>query len=211
MAATQSKKSKTPRGGRRSDHTREEIQALAIEAATKLVIKEGLVGLSARKIANEIGYNVAMLYHFFNNLDHIILKVNAHTLNQLYEELRQASEKCRNPRSCIISLGHTYIDFALQNRNLWNSIFEHSLPDTTPIPNWYQTKVDKMFALVENMIKPLLSDLSARKLEQAAHALWCGVHGICVLAVTRKLNMTDKEVHALAESLISHYLAGLTK
>jgi len=204
-------KSKASRGGRRSDHSKDEIQALTISAATKLVREEGFSGLSARKIATEIGYNAAMLYHFFDNLDHIILKVNAQTLNNMYIELQKSVEKCRNPRSCVISLGHTYINFALENRNLWNMVFEHALPNDATIPDWYQAKVDSMFSLVEEMMKPLLSDLSPRKLDQAAHALWCGVHGICVLAVTRKMNLNDKEVHALTESLISNYLLGLTK
>jgi len=210
MIPVETNKRKVARGGRRSDHSRDEIQSLAIAAATKIVQQDGLAGLSARKIANEIGYNVAMLYHFFDNLDHIILKVNAETLNKLFEQLNQAADKCRQPRTCIISLGHTYIDFALENRNLWNMVFEHSLPDESEIPDWYQEKVDKMFALVEQMIQPLTNDLSSRKLDQAAQALWCGVHGICILAITRKLPVEDKEIHALAESLINNYLIGLT-
>jgi len=203
------KKSKTSRGGRRSDHSKDEIQALAINAAEKIVNTEGLAGLSARKIANEIGYNVAMLYHFFDNQDHIILKVNEQTLGRLHTALQTATKKSRTPRNCIIALGHAYINFALENRNLWNMVFEHSLPDDIEVHAWYQDKVDQMFSLVEANLAPLLDGVSPRKLTQASRAIWCGVHGICALAVTRKLEMDDKEIHALTESLISHYLLGL--
>jgi len=202
-------KNKKRSSGRRSDHTREEIQELTLVAAEQIVEEEGLSGLSARKIATAIGYNVAMIYHIFSNLDDLILHVNARTLAKLYVTLQHASSKCRSPRTCLITVSHSYIDFAQENRNLWNMIYEHVLPNDVSKPAWYQSKVDKMFILIEELIEPLSENLNNRQIEQAAQTLWCGVHGICILTMTKKLDFDVKEMKSLSESLINNYLTGL--
>ena len=49
------------------------------------------------------------------------------------------------------------------------------------------------------------------EIAQAARALWGGVHGICILAVTGKLGGVGVEsVPDLAESLLINYLDGFT-
>lgn len=44
-----------------------------IEATEKLIIEEGIDGLSIRKIATEAGYNSATIYNYFENLEILIL------------------------------------------------------------------------------------------------------------------------------------------
>ena len=43
--------------GRRSDHKREDLRALALAAARRIMAAEGLRGLTARRLAQEIGYS----------------------------------------------------------------------------------------------------------------------------------------------------------
>ena len=203
-------KSKKRSSGRRSEHSRDEIKELALIAAEEIVIQEGFSGLSARKIANTIGYNQAMIYHIYSNLDELILRVNSRTLAKLYITIQQASANCRTPRTCLIAACHAYIDFALDNRFLWSMIYEHILPDDVTKPAWYQSSIDKLFIFVEELITPLSDQLTHQQIEQAAQTLWCGVHGICVLTVTKKLEMDVKGMKILSDSLVNNYLTGLT-
>ena len=63
---------------------------------------------------------------------------------------------------------------------------------------------------MEQQLTPLLENHSEKKIDLASRALWCGVHGICSLAVTGKLEINDAEsINALTDSLINNYLAGL--
>jgi AcrR family transcriptional regulator len=195
---------------RRSDHSKEEIREMALTAAEQIVAREGYNGLSARKVAKEIGYTVGTLYLVFTNLDDLILHVNARTLDKLYIHLQQASEKCRQPNTCVVAIARAYVDFATQKPHRWNMIFDHSLPDGEAIPTWFARKVAAMFELVEEQLQPLMKNQSRRKLAQIARTLWCGVHGICALAVKNKLEVTDVEsVQQLTDSLVKHFLAGL--
>ena len=195
---------------RRSDHSKEQIREMALSAAEKIVAKDGASGLSARKIAEKIGYTVGTLYLVFDNQDDLILQVNARTLTELYQHLKHASEKCRQPRTCIIAIGRAYVEFAVRYPERWKLIFEHSLPGGLSVPEWFQVKVNVMFDLVEQQLLPLLATQSKRKLSQTARTLWCGVHGICVLAVTNKLEDNDiGTIQGLTDSLIHYFISGL--
>ncbi len=44
--------------GRRSEHSRDEIREMAVNAAAEIVEKEGFQALTARKVAGSIGYTV---------------------------------------------------------------------------------------------------------------------------------------------------------
>ena len=67
------------------------------------------------------------------------------------------------------------------------------------------------FAVVEEALRPLAPHRPKRDISQAAHALWAGIHGICILGITQKLEITGEiSVKQLANSLIVNYLNGFT-
>jgi hypothetical protein len=50
------------------------------------------------------------------------------------------------------------------------------------------------------------------EIARAARALWGGVHGICILALTDRLDVTDPEsVEELSTILVRNFVAGLTR
>ncbi len=203
-----------PHGGRlmarRSDHSREEIKTMAIQAAHQIVEREGLVALTTRKVANAIGYTVGTLYHVFQNQDELIVHVNAATLDDLYKQLSESATHCRKPESCVLILGHEYVRFAYQHRNLWSSVFEHSLPAGDETPEWFRARVTKLFGLIEAALENITGNQRIDT-QLASNALWSGVHGICVLGITGKLEHADeKNINVLVDSLIRNYLAGLS-
>ena len=196
---------------RRSDHSKEQIKEMALDAAQELAAKDGMSGISARKITSAIGYTVGTLYLEFKNLDDLLLHVNARTLDSMYKELKQASEQCQSPTDCILAIGRAYVNFATQNPHQWNMIFEHRLAEDEQAPHWFIQKVDVAFELVEQQLKKLMSNHSSEKITHTSRALWCSVHGICALAVTSKLESSDAAyIQGLTDSLIKYFLAGLT-
>lgn len=196
---------------RRSDHSREEIREMALAAAEQLVSEQGFEGLSARKVANSIGYTVGTLYLVFENLDDLVLHINARTLDRLHRRMEEAQTGCSDPGHCLQQLGQTYIGFASDNPYLWEMVFKHRLPEGQQVPTWFQEKVHRMFAMVEAQLKPLAKNRSQPEIAQAAGALWGGVHGICMLALTGKIGVAG-EVSAqdLTKSLMLNYLKGFT-
>ncbi|MCU7812767.1 MAG: TetR/AcrR family transcriptional regulator [Candidatus Thiodiazotropha sp. (ex Notomyrtea botanica)] len=196
---------------RRSDHSREEIREMALAAAEKIASEQGYTGLSARKVASAIGYTVGTLYLVFDNLDDLILQVNGRTLDHLHAQMVKEQNQHQGARDRLLQLGHTYIHFADKDPHRWEMIFEHHLPEDHETPKWFLEKVARMFLLVETGLEPLAKQHSPQEITQAARALWGGVHGICILAVTRKLDVVGVDsVQDLSQSLMDNYLRGFT-
>ena len=72
---------------RRADHSREELCEIAMQAAERIVETDGLRALTARNVADAIGYSPGTLYNLFANLDELILQLNGRTLDALHDRL----------------------------------------------------------------------------------------------------------------------------
>jgi AcrR family transcriptional regulator len=196
---------------RRSDHSREEIREMALEAAENIVVEKGFEGLSARKVAKAIGYTVGTLYLVFENIDDLILQINARTLDRLYGEMAETRAAADDGRDRLLQLGQVYIRFADEDTHRWSMIFEHRLAEGRELPDWYRENIARMFGIVEEALIPLAVGRAPREVAQAARVIWGGVHGICILAVGDRLGIAGVDsVQDLSSSLISNYLAGFT-
>jgi len=196
---------------RRSDHSREELREMTIMAAEHIVVEQGYAGLSARKVAAAIGYTVGTLYLVFENLDDLILHINARTLDRLHARMTASQAQCGHASDCLLQLGQVYIQFADEDPHRWAMVFEHRFSEEQVAPAWYLEKVARMFTLVEEGLEPLAGQRTRDEITQATRALWGGVHGICILALTDNLGVTGVDsVQGLTQTLITNYLKGFT-
>jgi hypothetical protein len=79
------------------------------------------------------------------------------------------------------------------------------------LPEWYVPKMARFFTLVENILLPDMHNNRA-KAKRAARVLWAGIHGICILALSGKLDLVGADsAEILAMSLVDNYMAGMTR
>ncbi|MCI5143054.1 MAG: TetR/AcrR family transcriptional regulator [Candidatus Electrothrix sp. ATG1] len=186
-----------------------QLRATVIEVATAMVREHGSTSLSIRKIAKQIGCAVGTIYNVFANLDEIVLTMNGATLSALQSRLLADIDQEEDALAALIGLGQSYVAFCRENYHLWSLLLEHKLAPGSTLPEWYQQQVDDLFLLVTGMAAPLVDDDKERA-ERAARVLWAGLHGICALAVSGKLDVVHAEsAEVLAESLVRNYLQGL--
>lgn len=196
---------------RRSDHSREQIREMSLQAAEQLINEQGYKGLSARKVAAQIGYTVGTLYLVFKNQDEFILHINSRTLDELYLAMEATIAEHKDSPACVDALCRTYYDFAARQSNRWLLIFEHALPDDNLLPEWYQQRIKQGFEMLEKVLQAVVTECDGQTIHKAAHVLWGSVHGITMLAITRKLDVVGVDsVYELIDSLVENYLAGLT-
>ncbi len=190
---------------RRSDHSRDELRQMILHAVRKIVVTEGRAALTARRIAEEIGYSPGTLYNVFADLDEIILTVNAETLDQLDLVLRSVGGT--PGASMVVGFAQAYVGFVHGHAPLWQLAFEHTLPAGYVVPAWLTERIERLFGRLEAGLAPMFPDPAQRR--RAARVLWCGVHGICLLSLSGKMDLigTDTTL-ALAENLVKSYLKG---
>jgi AcrR family transcriptional regulator len=192
---------------RRSDHSREELYAMALTAAREIAETEGLRGLTARRIAGRIGYSAGTLYNLFENLDELIVRLNGDTLDELYRAM--AGERLdEKPEAALRTLAAGYIRFTREHSKLWSILFEHHLPEGQELPAWHHEKIQRLLGLVKGALAPLFPEGQEDQREHSARVLWSSLHGICSLESAGKLVVTES-VEALADSLVTNYVAGL--
>jgi AcrR family transcriptional regulator len=188
---------------------RQKIFDDALVAATAIAREEGLAGLTARRIAGEIGCSVGTLYNVFDNLDTLILYLNGTTLDALYDRLREVAPG-DDPQSSVSAITETYHRFVRDDAKLWNVIFDHVWPGDYPIPDWYFAKIERLLEPLAEALSPLFPPGSDREKHQAAVVLWSGLHGIASLAAAGKLGIvTSDTASILTTMLVTNFVAGL--
>ncbi len=194
---------------RRNDNTREELKTMAIASGLRILDKNGLSGLSARKITSDMGYTIGTLYQVFNNYDDLILHMRAEVLDELQKILAQATDPQSSVRENIHSLGISYLSFARDSNSRWLLLFNQTDKFGALLPEWYKIKLQALFHVIEEVISPFPMNQNKNRGEEAK-ILWAGVHGICVLAITNKLERVDsKPAEQLIERFLENYLNAL--
>ena len=197
---------------RRSDHSRQEIQAMAIEAAIEVLNTEGPGSLSTRKVAKAIGYTVGTLYLVFKNIDELILQVNAATLDDLQSGIVAVSEDQLDPVVTLKAMAVAYLHYAQDNFARWSLLFTWRLPEGEPVPEWFDNKVAGVFDKVKEPLQLIRPDADEQACLQATREIWSGVHGACDLGLNGKLDFGGEfKPDTLIESLVENYLVGFAK
>jgi AcrR family transcriptional regulator len=200
---------KTPTPPSRRDRLRERL----LDAAEKAICARGLAGLKAREIAAGAGCALGAIYTAFDDLDELILRVNARTLAKLESGLARAGAAARDGEAPLelMSLARAYLDFARQEEPRWRALFEHRLPDGRDVPEWYAQARNRLFGQLDTPLARLLPQEAPERRAQLARTLFSAVHGIVSLGMEEKLAPTPAAtLEGQLENFIYLCAAGLT-
>ncbi len=189
---------------RRKDHSGEELIALTLDAAEKIVDDEGLAGLSARRVAKEIGYTVGTLYNHFEDLDEIVLRVNARGLQRLRERLAAVMGSHLQGRDRIHAMADAYLAFAIEEPHRWRTLTGFQRSKAGAPPEWYLAEANQLIDLLADLMEPVLPDLQGAERAYRARRLWASIHGVCALAAAGSIGRAlvdpvDRMVHDLVD------------
>lgn len=195
--------------GRRSSHTPEELRELIIDAATDVIERTGLAGLSAREIARKIGYSAGTLYNVFADIDDLVLTIEQRLLERLALRLNDVP-KAADPTQHVCDLAAAYLRFTLERPRLWNLLFEHHMPHDWKVPVHFQARMDALLGIVERALTPIIATSDSARIQRAARVLWASVHGITSLSTADKLtNVTAENAALLVDDAVRTYILGL--
>jgi AcrR family transcriptional regulator len=165
---------------RRHEKTKQAI----LDAARRILARQGVDELSMRELAREIDYSPAGLYEYFDSKEEIVQALCTQGHQRLSDTLRQVEAKLP-PAEYLVAIGLAYINFALSNPEYYLLMF-------TNVP----TKSTREDMLSEGSSYPILLQAIARGidarvfktrpdfgLQEMAYAAWSLVHGISMLRV----------------------------
>jgi AcrR family transcriptional regulator len=184
--------------GRRSDHTRAELEALIVEAGAALMAEQGYARFSAREVAKRIGYSVGTIYNVFGSADALVLAINTRTFELWADHLRTALAASVDDR--IQTLVEGYFAFAQDNTNLWMAIYDHRLPVGMTMPESDASTRGVLTGIVVEEIAKHSGRPVDEETAALARSLIATVHGHCAFALTGSFALMG-EHHPLAAAL----------
>ena len=99
----------------RRDREKLQMKELILKAAAHIIVTEGYDKLSIRKIANQIEYSPAIIYHYFSNKDEILSQILLQGYQNLMSALGEGQTQAGSPETRLKNLTIKYIDTALEN------------------------------------------------------------------------------------------------
>ena len=202
---------------RRKDHSPEELKTWVIDSVLEFLQHQPAQALSLRQVAKMVGYSPGTLINLFGSYAHLLLAVNACTLDQISERLEKKLTDANklSPQQQLLLFAQEYLIFAQQHTFQWRLLFEHRLDED--VPEWQQTRINQLFERLELCLIQLAPHATPHELQQASRTIWASVHGICMLEVDNKIFASDniecqavnRQVvngHSMIQSLINHYL-----
>ncbi len=175
-----------PKPRRRS----EGLKAAILDAARRLCFSEGMEGISARKIAKQVGCSATAIYLHYRNLDDVLhqLRMEGHSL--LAEYFRAVDEGVP-PLERLLEIGRAYHRFGKDHPHYYELMFLHRFTDALR-REVVQQEIFTLLIVRDAVKSGIDAGVVRRDLDPftIAHGLWSTMHGITSLAVTGLLVRT---------------------
>lgn len=167
--------------GRRSDHSRDELEELILTAGQAVMAEGGLARFSGREVAKRIGYSIGTIHNVLGPHDRLVAAINTRTFGLWAEHLRGRLAHAGEDR--IAALVEGYFGFARENTNLWAAIHEHRLTEIELGPADHQRRGELTAIVVEEVARSLDRSVD-EEVAALARSLIATVHGHCAFALT---------------------------
>jgi AcrR family transcriptional regulator len=172
-----------------------------IQAGIEILSKEGVGGLSLRKVAKKAGVSHSAPYAHFPDKQSLIAAISTEGFNQLYAELDAAiSPHTKNPKRQLVEGTRAYVQFALTHTDTFKIMFSGALEKEKEYPAFVEIS-RKTFGLVVELVRAcqVARVLKSGSPEILAVSVWGQVHGIVALALEGQISHTVLERYALQE------------
>lgn len=168
--------------GRRSDHSRKELEELILAEGQNLMAETGFARFSAREVAKRIGYSVGTISNVFGSVDGLVVAVNSRTF-RLWSESLEAGLEGVMGADRITALVRGYFEFARSNVNLWAAIYEHRLPPGMEMPERLASERAQLTNIIVREVAAVLAEKERPGAPRLARSLIATVHGHCTFAL----------------------------
>jgi AcrR family transcriptional regulator len=178
-----------------------DLKNALIKAGVEILAKEGVGGLSLRKVAQRAGVSHSAPYAHFPDKQSLIAAISTEGFNQLYSELDAVvSPYIGDPKKQLIEGSRAYVQFALNNSDTFKIMFSGVLEKEKDYPAFVEIS-HKTFERVVGIVRACQDAgiLHASPPEVMAVAVWGQVHGIVSLALEGQISRSVLEHHTIQD------------
>lgn len=169
---------------------KEELKSLILRAANKLFVEQGIEQTTIRKIASKIEYSVGTVYLYYKDKNDILHDLHKQGFWQLGGEMKVLFNVA-DPMERLKALGRVYLQFALENPDMYNLMFTLKAPmdflDSSQKEEWNEGKAT--FGVLKATVNECMQQghFQGHQLEPLSFAIWSVVHGMSSLHISQRI------------------------
>ncbi len=160
-----------------------DLKNALIEAGVEILAKEGVSGLSLRKVALKAGVSHSAPYAHFVDKQALIAAISTEGFRQLYERVSGVTQKYKSqPAKQLIEVAWAYVQFAMDDPDRFKVMFSAVLEKEKEYPE-FVAESQRNFQLVKMIVEAnqASGQLRSGPSELVALSAWGIVHGFVML------------------------------
>lgn len=166
---------------------KEHLKTLILDSARKLFVEKGVEQTTIRSIAQHIDYSVGTVYLYFKDKNAILNELHIQGFAQLsgkFNVLRHVAD----PMERLIAMGALYIEFALENPEMYELMFTLKAPmevlNHDKEEEWKEGT--NAFVFLKATVEQCISQhhFKGHQPEPLSFMIWGLVHGMCSLHIS---------------------------
>ncbi len=191
----------------------EEIRQKILDIARDIVTKEGIQGLSIRKITNAIDYSPAIIYHYFKDKNEIIELLVKDGYKRILDSISSVKRNEDEPEKELREAFDNYIRAALESPEVYKAVVlsdDPSILTKTSILKKGITKDSKTFKLLyENLRRGIEKKKYLQyDIELTAQIVWTATFGLIIKLIIEK-DISTEQVNRLIDHLFNILFKGI--
>lgn len=169
-----------------------DLKNALIQAGVEILAKEGVEGLTLRKVAQRAGVSHNAPYSHFSDKQSLLAAISTEGFKQLYEKLEETvSLYPTDPKRQLHEGAWAYAQFAINNTDIFKIMFSGILEREKEYPTFVEIS-QKTFELVVKIVKACQEAgvLRPTPPEIMAVSVWGQIHGIVSLLLEGQISHT---------------------
>ena len=189
----------------RREAEKEVIRNKILDAAEKILARDGYEGLSIRKIANEIEYSPGIIYHYFKDKAEIIATVVDEGYGRILKKLSEIPIDLENPDKSIENTMRAYIELMLETPEQFKAVLLNDMPGVADKVNMLDEGISKDRKSIQGLCRIVSLGIEKGKfktmdVELTAQIIWTSTYGLLSRLVLEKNILQQQK-----ERLINHH------
>ncbi len=169
-----------------------DLENALIKAGVEILAKEGVSGLSLRKVAKRAGVSHSAPYAHFKDRQSLIAAISTEGFKQLYAELKAAiAPYTSDPQRQLVEGAWAYVQFATDHTDIFMIMFSGVLEKEKDYPSFVESS-RKTFELVVDIVRACQAAgiLRSAPPDLMAVSVWGQLHGVISLALEGQISHT---------------------
>ena len=182
-----------------------DLKNALIAAGVDLLSKEGVAGLSLRKVAQHAGVSHAAPYAHFTDKQALIAAISTEGYRHLYAAISAAAERCEgDPARQLVEGAWAYLEFALQDTDHFRVAMSGIVEKEDDYPAFVEMS-QKSFSLLLRIVGLCQERgiLRPGPTELVAVSLWSLVHGLVSLLLEKQIPGSLRDRYEPREMLLA--------